>query len=1000
MIVYRYEISEIDQRQYQSSLIPKMTDFFKSSPNYFEKRKFYISQCDNEKSSLNYNQSKSEVFCDEISQLGFESCSSDHNLDFNFAIEIKFRAGVTDNSGQSAQEALNHFDIEAKVSTGELYLLGINKGKDEVASMASRILANSLIQEINIYTKEEILSLKRFEDCQIVEVSLEHALEGEVLTFDLQKISETDFNKMNVERCLAMTWDEFSHVKNHYKTNLNNRAITDVELEIIAQSWSEHCKHKIFSANINFTNENGNKTKVESLYKTFIKGSTKSIEKNNNISWLKSVFSDNAGVVRFDDNIDICVKVETHNSPSALDPYGGALTGILGVNRDILGTGMGAMPIANTDVFCFGPIEYPLKGTEQQMPADLLAPGDILEGVHKGVVDGGNKSGIPTVNGAIFFDPSYAGKPLVYVGTVGVMPQKLASGRDGFGKYSRVTDRVVVVGGAVGADGIHGATFSSLELNESSPSTAVQIGDPLMQKKVTDFLLAARDKELFSALTDNGAGGLSSSIGEMATLTGGAKIDLALCPLKYQGLLPYEIMISESQERMSFSVPVKDVQEFITLAKKFGVVASDLGEFNDSGLFEILYKGKEVASLCLNFLHESLKPMELNAKWDGPKNHQSWLIGKFKISLPTDNNLILNILLNCSNIASKEKYVRQYDHEVKAATLVKPFSGDNLAGESVSLGPNDAGVIWLKPFGGNSNNSLSIGCGMAPRLSYFDPKLMAYYSVDEAVRNVVVTGGNVEELCLLDNFCWPDPIVTGKNKDGEFKLGALVKTCQGLSEITQVYGTPLVSGKDSMKNDFKGKNKKGEELKISILPTLLVTAVARTPVSKITTSEFKNDKDFIYLLGHENKSFIGSELNNIFELKDLSGAGEINLKKNYRLYKLIHQTLGKGIINSLHDLSDGGLMVAIAESCLGGNLGADISLEENNLLTLFGEGAGQILASVNPLHVETFEKVLSECDPVILGQVSNSKRLQVIANKELIIDQSIESLSESFKNKF
>jgi phosphoribosylformylglycinamidine synthase subunit PurSL len=998
MNIFRYETSELDQGRFQTSVVEQINDLLNSQLTSFEKRHFFINKCFDDQSAALFKEHQKELYCDEIAQIGYDSDLQDRNLAFDYAVEVIFRAGVTDNSGHSAEDALSYFNIKAIVSTGELYLLGSDVSKETISLMAEQLLANSLIQDIKVSTKKEFLSGDRFTDCKILDVSLEG--EGEVLSFNLEDITEDVFNQMNQERCLAMTWDEFEQVKKHYRENLNNRPITDVELEIIAQSWSEHCKHKIFAANINYTNEKGETSTVNSLYKTFIKGSTKAIEKNHKIDWLKSVFSDNAGVVRFDDNVDVCVKVETHNSPSALDPYGGALTGILGVNRDILGTGMGAMPVANTDVFCFGPIEYPLKGTEEQMPEGLLKPSQLLEGVHKGVVDGGNKSGIPTVNGSIFFDPSYAGKPLVYVGTVGVMPQKLKSGRDGFGKFAQPTDRVVVVGGAVGADGIHGATFSSLELNESSPSTAVQIGDPLMQKRVTDFLLAARDKELFSALTDNGAGGISSSVGEMATLTGGAKIDLALCPLKYPGLLPYEIMISESQERMSFAVPEKDVKEFISLAEDFGVVASDLGDFNDSGLFEITYNGKEVASLDLHFLHDSLKPMELTAKWEGPRQHENWLKGKFKENLPSDYNTILKQLLNTSNIASKEKFVRQYDHEVKAATLVKPFSGDNKAADASSFGPNDSGVVWLGPHGGSEDNSLSIGCGMAPRLSYFDPKLMAIYSVDEAVRNVVATGGNIEELCLLDNFCWPDPIVTEKNKDGDYKLGALVKTCQGLSDITQVYGTPLVSGKDSMKNDFKGKNKRGEELKISILPTLLVTAVSRTPVKNITTSDFKNHGDVIYLLGKQNNSFIGTELENLYDLKDLNGPGEIDIKANYELYKTIYKSLGEDNIKSLHDLSDGGLMVSVAESCLGGNLGADLSLTDDKLLNYFGEGVGQLLASVAPDRVQAFEESFKGKNILKLGTVTTHKELKVQANSKLVIKENLEILAQAFTTKF
>lgn len=987
---WRLETREHEQAPFFNFYGKQIEEFLYSDVqariSQFEKRIFYKVSFESEDIDEKEQLLKT-VFCDEVIQDILFSKENDH-LEYQFAIEIGFKPGVTDNPGKAAEEALLNFGVKASVATGELYLISINKTKEELTKMAAQLLANNLIQDIQVYPIDEFIKTNRFDLVKMPTVLLEGG--GKIETFNLDSIDEERFNKLNTERCLAMTWDEFLHVKDHYKNNLNGREITDVELEVIAQSWSEHCKHKIFGANIEFQDDRETKN-INGLYKTFIKGSTKRIEKERNINWLKSVFSDNAGVVRFDENVDVCVKVETHNSPSALDPYGGSLTGILGVNRDILGTGMGAKPIANMDVFCFAPIEYPLKGSEKLMPSGLLNPQQLLDGVHKGVVDGGNKSGIPTVNGSIFFDPSYAGKPLVYVGTVGVMPQKLNSGKDAFKKYTAVGDRVVVVGGAVGADGIHGATFSSLELNENSPSTAVQIGDPLTQKRVTDFLIEAREQELFSAVTDNGAGGLSSSIGEMAVVTGGATIDLAKCPLKYPGLLPYEIMISESQERMSFAVPPKNIVQFLSLAKEFGVEATDLGEFNDSGDLKVFYQDKLVAELNLHFLHDSLPPMELKARWDNPRPQENWYKADEKSKAPEDYNQILHTLLSCSNIASKEKYVRQYDHEVQAATLVKPLE-------------NNSGVIWMKPHGGEEDKALSIGCGMAPRMSYLDPELMAMYAVDEAVRNVVSTGGDIDHLCLLDNFCWPDPVQAENNPDGEYKLGALVKTCQGLDTICSVYGTPLVSGKDSMKNDFKGKNKLGESLKISVLPTLLVTAVSKTQVKGVMTSDFKKSGDSIYHLGDPLLSLSAGEFANQYKIDDMTIPMRPNLEKNHKLYQKLHEVLNlngdQSIINSVHDLSDGGLITGIAESCLSGKKGAEIHIENESFTELFGEGTGQFIISIVSNKEKEFEQLFKGFAFKRIGEVTSQDKLIVKANNKELIHSSLSDMMDSFTSAF
>ena len=887
----------------------------------------------------------------------------------SFVAEIEFRPGVTDNSAHSAKEALSLLEIPAEVSSGQLYFFfGTNLTQKDVEAVVKEFLANDLLNNFSVLDLKSFYQSSRFERISFPEMSA--STSSEVLEISLER-APNELQKLSRDRCLALEVSELEHIRDHYRQEQEYRdqhklpaGPTDVELEIFAQSWSEHCKHKIFSASIDFEGQS-----INSLYKTYIKDTTRHIEQQRGIEWLISVFNDNAGVVRFDDKLDISIKVETHNSPSALDPYGGALTGILGVNRDILGVGMGARPVANTDVFCFADPRL-TRQEQQRLPLGLKHPKRILQGVHQGVEDGGNKSGIPTVNGAFYFDQDYAGKPLVFVGTVGVMPHRLPDNRSAADKKPEVGDRIFMIGGAIGRDGIHGATFSSLELSESSPTSAVQIGDPLMQKRVWDFLLEARDLGYYSAVTDNGAGGLSSSVGEMATMTGGAQVELTHCPLKYPGLKPYELFISESQERMTVAVPPQKSELFWELAQRRGVMATDIGEFNDSGRLIVTYQGKTVADLDLNFLHAKLPPMQLKASWNGPRTRPKWLHPDKRQSVEEASyREILLKLLGSLNIGSKERWVRRYDHEVQGATHLKPFGG------KTGHAPGDSGVIWLYPHGGDVNNAMAIGCGLNPRVSVFDPYSMAQMAVDEAIRNVVAVGGDIDQCCLLDNFCWPDPVKSSRNSDGDYKLGQLVKCCQGLSEICRIYGTPLVSGKDSMKNDFRGKDRQGEEVVISILPTLLVTSLARVNINATVNSDFKMGGDLIYLLGNDSAGFAASELAQHYLVEGEDRLPEIFPKKNLQLYRQLHQAINEKLISSCHDVSDGGMLVAISESMIGSGLGAKITLPQNSLQQFFGESSGRFVVSVSPRNRQRFEQMVDSC--CLIGEVNASFCLQV-----------------------
>jgi len=896
-----------------------------------------------------------------------------------FAVEVSFRPGVTDNPARAAETALALAGYAARVASSSLFFLYGDIRAEDARRVGAELLANELIQKIDIYSYDDFLRQPRFAHVRLPEVTLPKT-QSLYATVSLE-MEDAALEKLSLDRCLALSVPEMHHIRRHYtqETVQQTRraaglpaAPTDVELEILAQSWSEHCKHKIFAADIDYTGPDGRHKKINSLYKTYIKRATQEIRDARGLDWLVSVFTDNAGIVRFDDKIDLCIKAETHNSPSALDPYGGALTGILGVNRDILGAGLGAKPVANMDVFCFAEPDMPRADEKAFMPQGPKPPRRMLEGVHKGVEDGGNKSGIPTVNGAIFFDRDYAGKPLVFVGTVGVMPHTLPDGRKTAEKSVAAGDRIFVAGGAVGADGIHGATFSSLELNENAPATAVQIGDPLTQKRVMDFLLEARDLGLFRAVTDNGAGGLSSSVGEMATMSGGAVLDLARCPVKYPGLQPWELMISESQERMTFAVPAEKAEAFKALAARRDVAATDLGHFSDDGMLHVLYDGVTVGLLSLDFIHDSLPPLQLTAKWQGPVARAPWSatsdIRAARPPLPATAAAKLLALLQSPNITSKEKWVRAYDHEVQAATETKPFCGKE------ADGPGDAGVIWLHPHGGAENATAVIGCGLAPRVSLHDPYQMALYAVDEALRNIVAGGGNPDMCCLLDNFCWPDPVLSSKNPQGDIKLGQLVRSCEGLYDICRAYGTPPVSGKDSMKNDFRGKDGRGEPIDISVLPTLLVTALARGETGLSVGSDFKSAGDLIYLLGREGEGFAASEYARIFDVRE-DTLPPCLPAENIALYRCLHVALKNHLLQSIHDISDGGLLVALAESMIGGRMGAEVDVAGDD--ALFNEAPGRFIVSVAPARQTDFERHMHGHALRLIGKTTKTPALSL-----------------------
>ncbi|MBA4397973.1 MAG: phosphoribosylformylglycinamidine synthase, partial [Syntrophus sp. (in: bacteria)] len=649
----------------------------------------------------------------------------------DWLIEVGFRPGVTDNVGKTACEAvalllgLSPADAP-RVYTSRQYLLRGPLGAKDAQRIASSLLANELIEHY------EIVNGKTWDRRAGIP-----AYVPRVAGLDAPTVKEIDLNvsdrklmQISREGILALTLDEMQVMRDYLKDAAVvkerkkfglGRKITDVELECLAQTWSEHCKHKIFNSFITYKDESGQVLEIDSLFDSYIRGATKKVrERLGKKDWCLSVFVDNAGVIKFNDDYNLVFKVETHNSPSALDPYGGALTGIVGVNRDPFATGKGAKLIFNTDVFCFAPPDY-----AKPLPQRILHPRRIYEGVREGVEHGGNKSGIPTVNGCIVFDERYLGKPLVYCGTAGIMPARL-HGEPSHTKEIVPGDLIVMTGGRIGKDGIHGATFSSEELHEDSPVTAVQIGDPITQKKMTDFLLMARDRNLYRAITDNGAGGLSSSVGEIARLSGGCDLDVKKAPLKYAGLQPWEILLSEAQERMTLAVAPEQIDAFLALAGKMEVEATVLGRFTDSGKFHVRYGEQTVACLDMAFLHNGLPQMRLNACWQPPRHEEP------DFPEPADLGGSLKTMLARLNICSKESVVRQYDHEVQGGSVVKPLVG------AANDGPSDAAVIrpLLDSFEG-----VVTANGICPRYSDIDTYHMAACAIDEAVRNTIAVGG-------------------------------------------------------------------------------------------------------------------------------------------------------------------------------------------------------------------------------------------------------------------
>jgi phosphoribosylformylglycinamidine synthase subunit PurSL len=849
-------------------------------------------------------------------------------------LNVLLKPGVTDNVGTSTQNALSSlgFDISA-VQTCRKYWINSDSDDQEMNKLESKILSNDAIERVI----RGPLNLDG--------ISLGSEYSFSLIHIPIRTMSDDDLMVLSQQGQLYLNLTEMQTIQKHFVEL--DRDPTDIELESVAQTWSEHCSHKTLAGRIRYQHD-GTEFLYENMLKETIFAATQQIRKDlGDDDWCVSVFEDNAGIVTFDEKQNVCIKVETHNHPSALEPYGGANTGIGGVIRDPIGTGMGARPICNTDVFCFG---YP-ETENDALPSGVLHPKTVARGVVSGVRDYGNRMGIPTVNGSVFFDDRYLGNPLVYCGNVAMIPV------DKCQKNLQVGDYIVTVGGRTGRDGIHGATFSSAELTEDSEmlsSGAVQIGNAITEKMVADVIMEARDRNLYNSITDCGAGGFSSAVGEMGEKTG-AEVWLDKAPLKYSGLNYTEIWISEAQERMVLSVPENNWEEFNALCSAEGVEATIIGKFTDTHQLVLKYQDQEVGNVSMEFLHDGRPPVIREAIYEKPEEKE--------LSFLQVHNLAQDLLgiLASHNVCSKEWIIRQYDHEVQAGSVVKPLVGIQ------NDGPSDAAVVRPDL---TSSRGLVVSNGMNPHYGDFDTYWMAASAIDEAIRNAVAVGADPSKIAILDNFCWG-------NTDRPEILGSLVRAAIACYDAAVVYKTPFISGKDSLNNEFSFVDDNGEKQNVTIPSSLLISALGQIDdISQSVTMDLKEAGNAIYLVGSTMNEMGGSHYSHIHNLTGGS-VPKVDFHAASKLYEKIHESNQDNLFRSCHDLSEGGLAVAAAEMAFAGGLGMEIHLEslseesgiKNSTILLFSESNSRFLVEIKPENCQAFEEKLAGLPCVKLGTV-------------------------------
>jgi phosphoribosylformylglycinamidine synthase II/phosphoribosylformylglycinamidine synthase I len=873
-------------------------------------------------------------------------------------IEVSLLPGVTDSVAENLIAAAKRLGFHlSDAATGTHYILKDSTNLEEKVPL----FANPVIHRYCINTPILPAFLETPQNWQPI---VEH--------IDLRQLSDDELLNVSRERRLSMDLAEMQALQSYYRKE--DRAASDVELEMFAQTWSEHCVHKTFKAEI--TTNDGQI--VNGLLKSYIAAATHKLNK----PWVRSAFVDNAGIIEFDEEFDLAFKVETHNHPSALEPFGGANTGVGGVIRDVLA--VGAKPIANTDVLCFGPLET------KKVPEGVLHPKQVYDGVIKGVEDYGNKMGIPTVNGAIVFHKGYTSNPLVYCGCLGVLP---ASEKNAKPLKAKPGDAIVAIGGRTGRDGLRGATFSSLEMDTSTTniaSASVQIGNPITEKQVQEVILKAKAENLYTAMTDCGAGGFSSAVGEMASEFG-ATVKLENIRTKYAGLQPWELWLSEAQERMVLAVPKENLARLEQICKGQDVELTTLGEFTDTGRLELFYQDKKVGELDLGFLHDGIPRKKLKA--DVVKVESKTLD---KVDTSDDYTDVLMRLLSHANIRSRESVIRVYDHEIKGGTAVKPLVG------AANHGPSDAAVIVPNPTPKKLTwqKAIAISNGICPQYGERDPYAMAFAAVDEAMRNAVAVGADPDKIAVLDNFCWGNPTLPDR-------LGSLLETSRGCHDAALLYETPFVSGKDSLYNEYTDEG--GQ--KHAIPGTLLISAVGVVPdVNKTVTMDFKKTGNSIFVLG-ETKEELGAS-HYALEYNLSGGTVPQPTREPLERFRKLHQAIQNGWIEACHDCSEGGLAVAMAEMSIAGRLGVSLQLlnmepskkstaKDDVSLTaiLFSETLSRFVLEVRPEHKEKVIEHFENNWLAEVGNVTDDHRFVVCWGVDEMIDTTVELLETFWRGE-
>jgi len=938
---------------------------------------------------------QTDIFTNPVTQI---SSYDPLEVGFDRMIWVGYRPGVRDTAGSTAVEAIEdclgiRFGPGEAVYTSRRYCLsggGLTAG--DADRIAGELLANDIIQQWKMFDgsawdpREGIGHI-------IPRVMLDHVS----TVFTLYVDSDAALTTISDQRNLALNPADIPTIRDYFlkeDVRAGRAAVglsdpTDLELEYISQARSDHCNHNTFRGLFRYRDlSTGEVETVDNLFKTCIQTPTLELKQKN--PWVISVLWDNAGVARFDDDHHYVITGETHNSPSNMEAYGGAITGIVGIYRDPMGTGRGSRLIMGSYGFCVGPRDY----DGELVPR--LHPRRLLDGVIEGVRDGGNKSGIPTPFGQTLFHYGYMGKCLVFVTALGIMPADIG-GEPAEQKRIEPGDLILMCGGRVGKDGIHGVTAASETFTEHTPAGHVQIGDPYTQKKMHDFLLEARDWGLFRFITDNGGGGLSSSIGESALFSNGCEVELEKVPLKYEGLDPWEIWISESQERMTVAVNPSDLDRFMALSQRHAVESTVIGRYTDSGMLHVTYDGGICAYVHLDLLTSGFPQWQFDAEWQPPDRR-----GLFEpvLGRPDDYAGLLADLLARPNICSKEWIARQYDHEVQGSSVIKPLVGE---GRDI---PTDAAV--LRPVL-RSKKGLAFSQSLLPHYSAIDAYHMTGCTIDEAVRRLIAVGGNLDHIGGVDNFCWPDiQFHPATNPDGRFKAAQLVRSCRALREMCRDYGIPLLTGKDSMYVDGHLTGKFGETHKVSALETLQFSATSVIDdVTRCVTMDLKMPGDRVYVLGVTRDELGGSEY------YDRCGVVGLNVPRVRAdlflpLYRALSHAIEAGLVASAHGVYRGGLAVHLAMTAMGGILGMKLDLLKvpvedlyRDDFILFSESAGRFIVTVPPEKRAAFEDLFSGQPYACIGKTTQEKDLVVygIDEKELF-SISIQALKNAWKKPF